>query len=194
MRNTLLTLLSAVLVFGVACNKPHGAPTRQAVDMPIIKTTTTGNPEQPSWVDNADRGGVLTSVGIARPNKMGDISYQRTQAEARGFASLAKKLQAYTLTQYQEMHKQNMSDSNSASNQELAQSNDFVRVFASEKMKGARVTQYWRNKLTGDLYVLCELDPRGAREHAEVKQTELKTAVKEAEQTEDRQEAKNAKN
>jgi hypothetical protein len=165
MRVLLTTLSLSLVLGGIACKKAEVTPQKQfqqeqaQTDPTLMKPTTTKNPGQPEWVDNADRAGRLTAVGTARANALGDISLQRTQATNRALGALALKLQTTVETLYAEVSATSESatgkkPSTAASQETLS----VIRNLVSVKLKGAKITSFWTDNQTGQLFVLAQLN------------------------------------
>ncbi len=162
----LFSILTLTLVLGgIACKKAETTPQKQfqqeqaQMDPTIMKPTTTKNPGQPEWVDNADRAGRLSAVGTARANALGDVSLQRTQATNRALAALAAKLQANVESLYAEAS--STSESATGKKPSAAASQEtmsVIRNLVSVKIKGAKIPSFWTDSQTGQLFVLAMLN------------------------------------
>jgi hypothetical protein len=144
MRSALLSLILIATFIG--CGKPK------------TLATTTKNPTQPEWVDNSEQAGFITAVGVAAPNPLGDISFQRTQASNRAFAALAVKVQANVEAMFAEATANNVTGNgkkvNAAANQESLQ---VIRNLVSVQLKGIQVPHYWRDQQTGNVFALARI-------------------------------------
>jgi hypothetical protein len=164
---TLFTLV-AISLGGFGCRKP--TPIREfqkeqaALDPDIMPRTTTKDPSQPEWVDNADRKGVLTAVGMAQPNKLQDIHLQRTQATNRAYAELARKLQVNTDSLYQEAVATTEAAGKKISEKDTRETHNTIHNLVSVKLKGVKVPSFWTDKYTGNLFVLVVLNENASYE------------------------------
>jgi hypothetical protein len=167
--NKSFTFPILVALVAIGCGHPKTAPSQvrefqqeqASLDGPTIAPTTTTNRNQPVWVDNADRDGHLTAVGIAAPSKLHDRSFQREMAVNRGIAALGKKLSVQTDQLYLQL--QSQTNSATASNKkamqdELVEVSNTIRNLTSIKLRGARVPYFWTDSTDGTLYVLVQLN------------------------------------
>jgi hypothetical protein len=188
-----IALVSLVLL-SMACSRPKVEPTRQqqvaefqheqaALDGPVIPVTTTTTRNAPKWIDNADRDGHLTAVGIAAKPLTGDKSFQREMAVNRGIAALGKKLSTTTdqlFLQLQTQTVQGRTDMKKPTQAELVEVNNTIRNLTSAKIKGARVPYFWIDSADGTLYCLVQLDDNSSFEvlrEATINQPALHEAV-----------------
>jgi hypothetical protein len=131
-------------------------------------------------VDNADRAGRLTAVGIANPNPLDDIQLQRTQAVNRGMAALAMKLQANVDALYEEVMAHNVTGEKKLNQQALVETKSTLRNLVTVKMRGAKAPSFWTDRQTGKLFVLCQLNDdasMGILREAAANQPALKEAI-----------------
>lgn len=192
MSKTLITLITLGALVG--CGRPKVEPTKAAqvrefqqeqaaLDGPNIPVTTTRTKGAPSWIDNADRDGHLTAVGIAPPNPLGDKSFQREVAVNRGIAALGKKLTSQTDQLFQQLQAQTdsaQSGSKKIRQEALVEVNNTIRNLSSVKLKGARVPYFWTDSSDNTLYCLVQLDDNSSFEilrEAAAKQPALLEAV-----------------
>ena len=188
-------VLIALVLIAFGCSKPKtpysgNGPQPgeiQRFDGPILPVTTTQTRNAPSWIDNADREGKYTSVGIAEKTPLGNRAFQREIAINRGLAILAKKLNSDMDQLYMENNalNANAEGGKKAPEQETKQINNTIRNLVSARIKGATVPYYWVDSQDGTLYVLVHLnDLTGdALKHAALSQTSLREAVAELERT-----------
>lgn len=192
MRHTIF--FATILILAVACNRPKVDPSHQqqvrefqqeqaVLDGPTIPVTTTATRNAPKWIDNADRDGHLTAVGIAARPLTGDKSFQREMAVNRGIAALGKKLSTKTdnlFLQLQAQTVQARTDMKRPTQSELVEVNNTIRNLTSTRVKGARVPYFWTDSADGTLYCLVQLDDNSSFEilrEATINQPSLHEAV-----------------
>ena len=170
MNKTLLFIASLMLV--TACAKPKVVSDSRSEtpvqvfqaeqaksDPDIVPPTSTNNKTQPEWVDNADREGKITAVGIANPNPIQDLYLQRSQAVNRGMAALAQKLETKVDSLYEELLAINSQGTGKKpSSSAISETRNTIRTLVSIKVKGVKVPSFWTDKNTGRLFVLCQLN------------------------------------
>jgi ribosomal protein RSM22 (predicted rRNA methylase) len=145
-------LFSLIFIAGiVGCNKP------KTVAEEVTKASSTRNPAQPEWVDNGDRAGKLTAVGIAQDNPLHDLGFQRTVAVNHAMANLAVKLQANVDALYAETTASQATSGKKINTQMAQETRNVMRSLVTVKLKNMRVTNYWTDHQTGNLFVLASL-------------------------------------
>jgi hypothetical protein len=189
-----LVLLTLITLIGIGCKSPKIEPTRQqqvaefrqeqaVLDGPTIPVTTTTTKGAPKWIDNADRDGHLTAVGIAAKPLSGDKSFQREMAVNRGIATLGKKLSTKTDQLFLQLQAQTQTartDMKKPTQSELVEVNNTIRNLTSTRVKGARVPYFWTDSADGTLYCLVQLDDNSSFEilrEATINQPSLHEAV-----------------
>jgi hypothetical protein len=165
-----ISFLSLILIVGMACSKPKTEvkqfqEEQAASDPNLMAPTTTKNKLQPPWVDNCDREGKLTAVGIAKANPLGDISLQRSQAINRGMALLANKLEAQVETLYQEvMATAESGQGKKVDSSAAAETRNIIRNLVKVKVRGTKTPSFWTDRQTGTLFVLVQLNDNASFE------------------------------
>ena len=180
---------SLVLGLTLACGKPE-TQVRQfqreqaEQDGPALTVTTTRTKGAPAWIDNADREGKLTAVGIAPPNPLNDPMVQRNQAVARGLAALAQKIQVDVDQLHSELVALNSQSNNpkKINREALDELKDVTRTLVNIRVRGAKIPYYWTDSQNGYLYVLVQLNDGASYDilnEAASRQPALKEALKE---------------
>jgi hypothetical protein len=167
MRITFIFIVGCILISG-GCKKPtliREFQKEQAVlDPDRVPKTTTKDASQPDWVDNADRKGLITSVGMAQPNGLHDIHLQRIQATNRAYADLARKLQVSVDSLYQEAVATTEIAGKKISEKDTRETHNTINNLVSIKLKGVKVPSFWTDKYTGNLFVLAVLNENASYE------------------------------
>ena len=198
-RRKFVMCLTFILAYGLGmgilgCSKPKADPIREfqqeqaSYDGPTIPVTTTRTKGAPSWIDNADREGRITAVGIAPPNTLNDLMIQRTQAVNRGMVALAGKLQTEVDSLYAELVSLNTGTSGKKilPQQALNEVKNTTRTLVSVKVQGAKVPYFWTDPATRNLFVLVQLNDRASMDvltEAAANQPALKEALAELDAT-----------
>ena len=162
------TVILALALLETACS--HKAPVTTVTPRPpvievaaqpdpgLMSPTTTRNPGQPVWVDNADRDGAMTATGIAKMNPLQDINLQRTQATSRAIAALGRKLE----TKAESMYAEAASLTEATTGKKIAASAksetlSVIRNLVSVRIKGVKIPSFWTDQQTGTLFALATL-------------------------------------
>lgn len=112
----------------------------------------------PDWVNKGTqvvsdkKGRLIHGVGIAPA--MGDISLQRSAADTRARAEIARILSTFV--------NETLRDYSAASGQlQDASIERNIEAETTKLLSGAKVMGRWKNKKTGDIYTFAELDTKG---------------------------------
>lgn len=113
----------------------------------------------PDWVNEGtnilnDKGGRLFhGVGSAPP--MGDMSLQKSTAENRARAEVARVLSTYMEVVSSDYLASSGSGQNAVAEQSVSRE---INAVTKINLAGAKVIGYWRNKRTNNIYAIVELD------------------------------------
>lgn len=119
----------------------------------------------PDWVNEGtnilnDKGGRLFhGVGSAPP--MGDMSLQKSTAENRARAEVARILTTYMEVVSSDYQAASGSGSNAVAEQSVSRE---INAVTKLNLAGARVIGNWRDKRTNNIYAIVELDMKRVKE------------------------------
>jgi len=113
----------------------------------------------PDWVNKGiqfldDRGGRLFH-GVGQAPVMGDESLQKSTAETRARASVARIFSSYMDIVSRDYSSAARSDDNSFSENSIARQ---IQDFTKLNLSGAKIIAHWKDKSSGIIYALAELD------------------------------------
>lgn len=169
------------ILFGLACSKPSTSP--MVRDEPLQSVTTTDTKGAPAWIDNADREGRLTAVGIAEPNGLHNKAMQREVAVNRGLAALGKKMTVQVEALYVEL--QATTNHGEKKIPTVNEISNTLRNIVSVKIQGATIPYFWRDREDGTLYCLVRLSDNASQEAFQdlLHQPNLREAVQDLDKT-----------
>lgn len=190
-----LFLIVFFALIGLGCSKPKTIPppiqtqseATANFDGPVIPVTTSRTKGAPAWIDNADREGRLTAVGIAEPNGLKNKAMQREVAVNRGMAQLAKKISTEVEGLYQEL--QAISNHEGKKIPAINEISNTIRTVVQVRVKGAQVPYFWTDSQDGTLYCLLQLRDATSQEilrEVAVNQPSLREAIKDLDATLDK--------
>lgn len=113
----------------------------------------------PDWVNegtnilNDKDGRLFHGVGSAPP--MGDMSLQKSTAENRARAEVARVLSTYMEVVTSDYLAASGSGKNAVAEQTVSRD---INAITKINLSGARVIGYWRDKRTNNIYAIVELD------------------------------------
>lgn len=131
---------------------------------PTIKSDLGMN-DAPKWVNqgttflNEDSNRYFHGVGSAP--RMGDQSLQISTADDRARAKLARVLSSYMDVLSRDYQEASGSGKELASDQAISRQ---IKAVTKINLTGARIIGRWKDKGTGDIYSLAELDMRHVKE------------------------------
>lgn len=117
--------------------------------------STMGLDHAPDWVNEGtqavsdDDGRLIHGVGMAPP--MGDVSLQKSTADNRARAEIARVLSTYVdevITDY-------TASGGGATDQSVERE---IRSTTQLALSGARILGHWKDEDSGDIYAFAELD------------------------------------
>lgn len=119
----------------------------------------------PDWVNEGtnilnDKGGRLFhGVGSAPP--LGDMSLQKSTAENRARAEVARVLQTYMEVVSSDYQAASGSGANAVAEQNVSRE---INAVTKINLSGARVIGHWRDKRTNIIYAIVELDMKQVKD------------------------------
>ncbi len=118
----------------------------------------------PDWVNEGtqtikDRRGRLIH-GIGSAPDMGDMSLQKTTADDRARAEVARIFTSMMDVVSQDYTASTRSGDQSSSEQTISRE---IKNYTRQNLSGVRIIAHWRDKRTGTIYALAELDMKKAK-------------------------------
>ncbi len=131
---------------------------------PVIKSDL-GMEDAPEWVNKGtaylddDQGRVFHGVGSAPT--MGDQSLQISTADDRARAALARVLTTYMDVVSRDYRSASGSGQDAAADQSVTRQ---IKALTKVNLTGAKIAGRWKDKHTGTIYAIAELDMRHVKQ------------------------------